>query len=147
MSSWTFWPFVFKAWCFSFHVSGFSCSGHFDYFESLRRITFFLTQQLQIAEKSFFPLLPMKMLWIAGKRRLSCNNWRAFQSWLLSLSSFSPHKMIWHSCPEMKLLCFEILKKSDPQKKGLTHTGKVHISHLITVTKGGGVLFSIQLTF
>ena len=60
---------------FSFHVSGLSCSGHFDYFESLRGITFFLTQQLQIAEKSFFPLLPMEMLW-KGKRLFSCNNWR-----------------------------------------------------------------------
>ena len=80
-------PFgLFKAWCFLFHVSGLSCSGHFDYFEYLRGITFFLTQQLQIAEKSCFPLLPMEMLWIAGKRLLSCNNWRAFQSWFLSLS-------------------------------------------------------------
>ena len=64
------WPFgllSLKLDVFSFHVSGLSCSGHFDYFESLRGITFFLTQQLQIAEKSCFPPLPMEMLWIGGK--------------------------------------------------------------------------------
>ena len=93
---------------FLFHVSGLSCSSHFDYFESLRGITFLLTQQLQIAEKSCFPLLPMEMLWIAGKRLLSCNN----------LSSFSPHKMIWRSCPEMKLFFFWNPQKIRSTKEG-----------------------------